>query len=270
MRNLLLATTALVAIATGPVLAADMAIKAVPPVPFTAAASGFYWGVGTYGGVAQSSVSGTNLFATSLVSSNLTADGGGVDVVLGYQHGSTAMLGFGNWWRVQGDIAYQNIQGGISVPGDSASVASRWAADQEFDIGADAVTYIMSAITPNGGINFPTFTPANLIPANIQVGIPKEYFAATVKEFGLTGTFASARGVTVAIAPGIKTGFIFPTLGTDGKPNGGGLDVWAGINWATKGLTMNNVFAAGAPITVGPAAEMGTMYSAGVTFLRGI
>ncbi len=271
MRKLLLATTALVAIAAGPALAADMAVKApvVPPVPFTDAFSSLYWGIGTYAGVAQSSVSGTNLFATSLVSSNLTADGAGVSVVGGYQHGSTAKLGFGNWWRVQAAADYQNIQGGIQVPGNSASIASRWAAEQEFDIGADVVTYIMSALGPNAAINFPTFTPQ--LPQNIQVGVPKQYFGVLVREFGLEGNFGAAHGVRVAVAPGIKTGFLFPTLGADGKSNGGGIDLWASVTWAAKGATLNNVFAAnGTPLTVGAGDMMGTTYMTGITVLRGL
>ena len=272
MRKLLIASAVLAAIAAGPAFAADMAVKApvVPPVPFTAAALGMYWGVNAYAGVAQSNVSGQNLFATSLVSGNLTADGGGVGLVLGYQHGSTATLGFGNWWRIQADADYQNIQGGVTVPGNSASVASRWSATQEVDVGADVVTYIMSALGPNAVINFPTFTPANLIPAGVQVGIPKEYFGGFVREFGLNGQFGQATGVDVGVAPGIKTGFLFPTLGANGQPNGGGVDVWASVSWATKGLTLNNAFAAnGTPLTTGAGAMMGTTYMTGVSILRG-
>jgi hypothetical protein len=267
MRKFLLASASLITLAL-PAMAADMPVKAVPPVPFTVAASGFYWGVGTYAGVAQSNVSGNNLFATSLVSGNLTADGGGVDLIAGYQHGSTALLGFGNWWRIQADADYQNIQGGISVPGNSAGVASRWAATQEFDVGADVVSYIMSALGPAATINFPTFTPQ--LPANIQVGVPKQYFGAIIREFGMSGNFGAAHGVTVGIAPGIKTGFLFPTMGPDGKTNGGGIDLWASVSWATKGLTLNNVFAAnGAPLTTGPGALMGTTYLTGISILRG-
>jgi hypothetical protein len=213
-------------------------------------------------------VSGNNLFVTSLVSSNLTADGAGVDVVLGYQHGSTAKLGFGNWWRIQADADYQNIAGGISVPGNSASVASRWAVEQEFDVGADLVTYIMSALGPNATINFPTFTPQ--LPANIQVGVPKQYFGAILREHGLDGNFGAAHGVSVGIAPGIKSGFLFPTLGANGLPNGGAIDLWASVSWDTKGATLNNVFAAsGTPLTTGAGAMMGTTYLTGITVLRG-
>ena len=264
LASFLLATTML----AGPALAADMAVKAPPPVPFTAAYSSFYWGVGTYAGVAQSNVSGTNLFLTSLATSNLTADGAGVSGVLGYQHGSTAQLGFGNWWRLQGDVSYQNIAGGVAVAGNSAGVASRWAATQEFDVGADVVSYIMSALGPNATINFPTFTPQ--LPANVVVGVPKQYFGGFVREFGMNGNFGAAHGVSVGIAPGVKTGFLFPTMGADGKTNGGGIDLWASASWATKGATLNNVFAAnGTPLTTGAGALMGTTYLTGITVLRG-
>ena len=269
MRKLFTILGGLALLSSTAAMAADMAVKAVPPVAFTATASGFYWGVGTYAGVAQSSVSGTNLFATSLVSSNLTADGAGVCGVLGYQHGSTALIGFGNWWRLQGDGCYQNIEGGISVAGNSASIASRWSSEQEFDVGADVVTYIMSALGQNATINFPTFTPQ--LPANIQVGIPKQYFGAIVREFGIDGNFGAAHGVRVGVAPGIKSGFLFPTLGADGKTNGGGIDLWASVSWANKGATLNNVFAAsGTPLTTGAGALMGTTYLTGVTILRGL
>lgn len=267
MRKFLLATAAILGL-TVSANAADMPVKAAPaPIAFTDINS-FYWGVGTYAGVAQSNVSGTNLFVTSLVSSNLTADGAGVDVVLGYQHGSTARVGFGQWSRCQIDGEYQNISGGISVPGNSASVASRWAATQECDIGADVVTYIMSALGPNATVNFPTFTPQ--LPASVQVGVPKQYFGVFAREFGINGNFGAAHGVTVGIAPGIKTGFLFPTIGTDGKPNGGGIDLWASVSWATKGVTLNNVLAAnGAPLTTSAGAQMGTTYLTGITVLRG-
>jgi hypothetical protein len=268
MRKFILAA-ALAAFAV-PALAADMAAKAPPiqPVPFTAGASGFFWGIGSYAGVAQSSVSGTNLFVTGLTSSNLTASGGGVSFSLGYLHGSTATLGFGNWWRLQNEVAYQNIAGGFSVPGNSASVASRWSDTVEFDIGADVVSYIMSALQSQATINFPTFTP--MLPANIQAGIPKQYFGVIGRGFGIDGNFGAAHGVSVGFAPGIKTGFLYPTLGANGLPNGGGIDLWASVSWATKGNTLNNVFASGgAPLTISAAEQMGTTYLTGITIARG-
>ena len=55
-----------------------------------------------------------------------------------------------------------------------------------------------------------------------------------------------------------------------GKTNGGGVDLWASVSWATKGATLNNVFAAnGTPLTTGAGALMGTTYLTGITVLRG-
>jgi len=244
-------------------MAADMPVKAPLISPFINYGSGWYWGVGTYAGVAQSSVSGNQLLATGLVSGNLEAAGGGVDVAIGYMKGSTANLGFGNWYRFEAEAAYQNIQGGVSVPGDSASVKSHWALTQEFDIGADVLAAIMARVG-NIGLTIPAFQPA--LPANVAVAaMPKQYFGVVLREFQMSGDFGKANGQTWGIAPGIKSGFIYRTVDSNGNPNGGGIDLWASVSWAAKGKTFSNVFAAnGAPITIGPGANMGTTYLAGI------
>ncbi len=265
-KHLLIAASLLASALSGPALAADMAVKAPPANPFiNPSASGWYWLVGTYAGVAQSNVSGNNLLVTSLVSSNLTADGAGVDVGIGYIHGDTTKLGIGNWWRVEFEGSYQNIQGGISVPGSSAGVASRWSATQEFDVGADVVSMIQSVLGSNA-IAFPTFAPASLLPANLAVATtPKQYFGVVLREFGIDGQFGQASGASVGVAPGIKSGFLYQALGADGKPNGTAVDIWASVTWAVKGFTLNNVLAAnGAPLSVNGGYSMGSTYLAGV------
>ena len=262
MRKFLLASAALIALAL-PASAADMAVKAAPVSPFVNYGSGWYWGVGTYAGVAQSSVSGTT-FVGSQLSGNLTAAGAGIDVAFGYMHGNTSTLGFGNWYRLEAEAGWQNIQGGVSVPGQSASVRSTWSATQEADIGADVMAAIMARVG-NLGLTIPTWQPP--LPSNLvgQVSnTPKQYFGVVIREHQLSGTFAQAGGEFVAIAPGIKSGFIYQTVDSTGKPNGGGVDLWASISWDTKGLTMNNVFGAGGPIVLGPGAKMGTTYLAGI------
>lgn len=237
--------------------AADMAVKAPPLSPF-AGGSGIYWGIGTYGGVAQSNVSGSGILATSLVSSNVTASGGGIDAALGYINGNTSQLGFANWYRFEAEGSYQNISGGVG----SGSVASRWGATQEFDVGADVLAYLTSVL--GSGINWPTLTPPAL-PANVTVGVPKQYIGAIVREFGLDGTIGNAHGVTVGIAPGVKTGFLYPTVDKTGKPNGGAIDLWASVTWNTRGATIGNVFAAnGTPLVFNAGVNQGTTYLVGI------
>lgn len=262
MRKFLLASASLLALVTT-ASAADMATKAPPiGVPFTSG-SGFYWGLGTYAGVAATDMNGTGLLVTNLVSNNVSASGAGVDGALGYINGNTALVGFGNWYRFQGTVSYQNIQGAVG----GNSVVSRWAATQEYDVNADILAFITSAV--GSGINWPTLTPPAL-PANIQVGIPKQYIGVVAREFGETGQVGAAHGVNVGIAPGVTTGFLYPTLGKDGRPNGGAIDLWASVTWATRGATLGNVFAAnGAPLTTSAGAEMGTTYLTGITVLRG-
>src|SRR5215472_722385 len=103
MRKFLLAGVSLLVLASS-ASAADMALKA-PALPVFSGGSGFYWGIGTYGGVASSSVNGSGLLVTNLVSNNLNAAGGGVDGALGYINGNTSTVGFGNWYRLEAEVA---------------------------------------------------------------------------------------------------------------------------------------------------------------------
>lgn len=248
--------------AVAPAAAADMALKAAP-VPLFSGGSGFYGGVGTEVGVAASNVSnGAFPSPFSLVTTNMNATGGAVDVAFGYIHGNTANPGFFNWYRLQATGAYQNI----TATNGPVSVASRWSASQEFDVGADLLTYITSVVG-NLGVNWPTINISGALPANIatQVGVPKQYFGFKVIEYGINGNVGSASGTTVAIAPGLATGLLYPTIDGTGKPNGGAIDVWASITWNDKGATIGNLFAAnGAPIAFNASAIQSTSFFAGV------
>jgi hypothetical protein len=246
-------------------LAADMPVKAPPVVsPFINwTGSGLFWELGTYAGVAQSRVNGSSLLLPSLVSSNVVASGGGVEAGGGYIHGNTNTLGFGNWYMIEAKGAYQNIQGGVQVPGGDAGFFSRWSATQDACVGADLITAIGSVIG-NLGINWPTWSPS--LPANVQVGIPKQCFGAEVREFGLGGQFGGATGTSVGVAPGLITQFIYPTLGSNGLPNGGAVKVWASVDWNTKGFTFTNVFGKTGPVGVTTGVSEGTTYLAGIDF----
>jgi len=272
MRNFLLACTALTAIAVGPVFAADMAVKAPPSAsPFnTYAGSGFYWGVGTTSGVDQANVSGNNVFATSLVTSNLDAAGQSVDVEVGYIWGNASIAGVAQWARVYLSGSYQNISGGVSVGATptsgaaSLSIASRWSSMQGLDVGADLVTMLLQK---TGLTNpFPTFTPQ--LPSNVAVAMtPREYFGAFVTEFGISGNFGMASGQTVGVAPGVRTGYLWQTVDATGRPNGGALDLGVAVDWPTKGATFNNVFAgSGAPLTLNAGENVGTQYKAYIRY----
>jgi hypothetical protein len=239
--------------------AADLGLTKAPPAPLFAGGAGFYWGIGTYGGVASSSLNGSGLLVTNLVSNNVEAAGGGLDGAIGYINGNTSTIGFGNWYRLEAEGSYQNIQGAIG----GNSVASRWAATQEADVGADVLAFFTSILP--GAINWPTLTPPNLPASNIAVGVPKQYVGVEVREFGIDGSIGGKNGTSIGIAPGVKTGFIYPTLGANGKPNGGAIDLWASVTWNTRGATIGNVFAAnGQPLTFNAGTNMGTTYLVGI------
>jgi hypothetical protein len=269
MRNLLLSSVALIALVL-PAAAADMPLKAAPSPFLTYSGSGFYWGIGTTSGVDQANVSGNNLFATSLVSSNLDATGQSIDAEVGYIWGNASIAGVAQWARVYASGSYQNISGGVSVgatptTGAAAlSVSSRWSSMQGLDVGADLVSMLL---TKTGLSNpFPTFTPQ--LPSNVAVAVtPREYFGAFVTEFGISGNFGAATGQTVGVAPGIRTGYLWQTVDATGKPNGGALDLGVAVDWPTKGVSFSNAFATnGAPLTLNSGAQIGTQYKAYIRY----
>ena len=161
-----------------PAHAADMAVKAPPSGPV----SGWYVGIGSTAAVAQSNVSGTNVFASSLATGSLTAAGGSIDVAIGYITGK---------YKVEFDGSWQNIQGSTSVAATpttsaaSAWVASRWSASQEVGVNFNLLQTIAAVIPSLSGIAFPSFTP--VIPNNIAVlnaASPVQYVSVGLREFG--------------------------------------------------------------------------------------
>jgi hypothetical protein len=259
MRILRIAALLAAAAFTPAAFAADMPVKAtVPPVPYVSGS--WFVGILTEADVAQSSVSGTNAFATSLASGNLTATGGSVGGEVGYI-GNGAI----GWYRFKLTGEWANISGTNTVGSTattsaaSASIASRWSATQEADIGIEWLQRVLAALPTLTNANlFPTLTP---ITPTIPVGTPRQYIGVGLKEAGLTGTFGAAQGTSVGVYPMVTGGFIWPTLGTDGKPNGGAIDASAGIAFPVKGFTIGNAFATnGAPLTFGAGANLGTQY----------
>jgi hypothetical protein len=267
MRKLLLLTTALVALA-GAAHAADQnpPLKAPPSNEFTSwNNSGWYYGLGGYAGEQQASVNGSSLLIPSLISSNINASGGGVEVVVGHISGNTNVLGFGNWTLWELKVAYQNIQGANQVSGGSSGFTSRWSATQDVCVGADVFAAIASVVGNLGIGAWPTWAPS--LPSAVQVGVPKQCLGVEIREFGLGGQFGGATGTSFGIAPGPITQWIYPTLGTNGRPNGGAVKAWASVDWNTKGFTFDNLFGKTGPVGVTPGVGRGTGYFGGVQIL---
>jgi hypothetical protein len=269
MKKYLLLTTALAALAA-PAYAADMPVKAAPTPFLTVNGSGWYWGVGTTSAVDQANVN-NNVFATSLVSNNLVAAGQSIDLEGGYIWGNASIAGIAQWARVYVSGSFQNISGGVSVAATpttgaaSFGVASRWSSMQGVDVGADLVSMLLTRL---GIANpFPAFTPQ--LPSNVAVAVtPREYFGAFVTEFGISGTgLATNAGTSVGVAPGVRTGYLWQTIDSTGKPNGGALDLGVAVDWPTRGVTFSNLFATnGAPLTLNASANIGTQYKAYIRY----
>jgi len=256
MRKLLLVGMALAALGVT-AHAADLRLATKAPTnPFiTANGSGWYVGVNTEASIAPSSVSGTSF--PSLNVGTFTAAGAAIGGDVGYIWGNCIA---NTWCQVEVDADYQNISGGI--PG--ASAHSLWNVSEEFDVGAQILQTAIAALPSlNGNNPFPIFNPTGLLPANIAVAAaPQQYIGAKAEQFQIDGTFGSAAGETVGIAWGLDTGYRWQTLNASGKPNGGSLNIQGSVLWPSKGVTLNNVFAAGgAPITIGSAVQETALYT---------
>lgn len=259
MRKFLLSAFMLAASYTVvPALAADLAMKAQQPF-LIYNGSGAYWGFGTSSRLADSSVNGNTLLA-NLASSNVMAAGQTVDLEAGYVWGNASLGGFASWYRVYAEGSYQNVAGGVTTPSSTASVVSRWSAQEGFDVNADLVQYVLSAF--NWQNPFPggfSLRP----PANVAVAaVPHQYVGAFLVEQGLGGNFGEATGTSWALAGGVRTGWLWQTLNKDGKPNGMAFDMGGQVAWMPRGITFSNVLAAnGAALVANPSVSMGTTYS---------
>ena len=248
-----------------PALAADLPVpyKAQPLVsPFSiVGGNGFFVGAGTSAAVAQSNVSG-NVINIPGVGGATNAAGGTIGGDAGYIWGRCgSILG---WCQVEVDIKYMNITGNTAV----GSINYRWGVTEEFDVGIDAIQTVLSALPSIPNI-FPILAnPSGALPANIAVGTPLGYVGAKVGEFNINGNVGQASGQTWVVTPGVTTGFRWPVLGSNGKPNGGSLKVYGDVLFANKGVTLSNVFGtAGGPMLVQNAnASLNTMYVVGLNY----
>lgn len=265
MRRLLIAAAVAAAIAT-PALAADVTppnlMKGGPSSPFlTTAGAGPFFGVGTSAAIASSNVSGNVISVPGLSGGDVSAAGGTIDVDVGYIWGRCIL---NTWCQVEVDGKYTNIVGDTAV----GSISNRWGVTQELDVGADVIQTVLSAF-PNFKNPWPTLVdPTSLLPANVAVAnTPRGYIGVKNGDYLIGGNVGRSGGQTWVDAPGLTTGFRWQTLGSNGKPNGGSLKVFADVMWATKGLTLSNVFGAGgAPIITNANADLKTMYVAGVHY----
>lgn len=265
MKRYLLATAAFAC--TSAAFAADMPIKA-PAQPFvTGTGSGWYCGVGTQAGVAQANVGGNSLLATSLIGGKLNAAGGGVGGGCGW---ITNRGPLGSWMQYEGDGFYTNI----TAANGPVSVASRWSATQEVDIGISAFSAIQNAFQALGGIGsanlpFPSFSPT--LPSGIAVATtPRQYVGFKMQESGISGNFAAAGGVKASWAPGLTTGWRWQTLDAAGKPNGGSLKLYGDVFWPQRGVTFNNILGTSGTPVIGGAANFTTQYWLGVKYDFGV
>jgi hypothetical protein len=240
------------------------AVKANPFI--TASASGWYLGVNSIAGVAASSVSGTNILGLS--ATNFTADGAALGGDFGYIWGKCFLS---SWCQVEAGADWQNISGGSG----SGSVQSTWSVYGEFDIGVQALQTLIANAPWLNQLNtaFPTLAnPSSLLPAAVRVATtPQQYLGVKIEAYQLSGTFGGATGETVAGAYGLDSGWRWQTLGTNGQPNGGSLNMQGFVLWPGKGVTLSDVFGSGGrPMISNANAAQSTIFGAKLQYDLGI
>ena len=261
MRKFLLASAAILLL-VAQAHAADLGVA--PLVKARAVNSpvtgGWYWGLGTSASVANSNVSGT-----AIVPSNLTADGGTIDGEFGWV--GTVQ---NTWVRFAVTGSYENITGGVAQnTGASASWENRWAVTERADVNMEIIQTAVSLTGINLG-TFPTIAnPAAALPTGVHAGTPIEYLGFILREEPINGTVGSVAGQTWLIAPGVETGWLWPLLNSAGQQNGTALDVFAQVDFPTRGAQVSGLFAngGGAPVLQTGNINIGTEYRAGIHLL---
>lgn len=235
MKRILIATVALAALCA-PAKAADMPLKAPPPIGLWDT-GGWYVSINTGAEVASAGASGSGTFVGSFAAGNLQAAGGVVGAGIGFMHGNPA-----SWKGGECDVYYRNIAAGVqTLSGAAAGVASRWEGSCGVRLGFDPsmITEALGGLGL-GGFSFPTFP--TVPPPGVRVGPTTRTFVevgGTVT--GVSGDFGVAGGATVAWGPYFKVGTLFqPINAITGKPSGGVFEVALRAALYDKGFEATN------------------------------
>jgi hypothetical protein len=223
MRKFILAAIASALFAV-PAFAADMALKAAPPVPgYPYAASGFYFGVGASTSAASATVANTGVFSA----------GAGFDGIVGFQ-----WKGDLDFVALELDATYTNLGAATACAtvGGATSCAAgyQWEIDPRVKFGFPIQT--LQSILPNLANLFPglpqlpsTFVPANQHPY-LFAGVPikdvsasyglmngKEWLVQGEAGIGILSQYTN--GTAVDISAGCALGNAGFTFGPAGLAN---------------------------------------------------
>lgn len=181
MRRLLLLTAALVVIAA-PAYAADMAVKATPPLtsayPYSTA--GLYWGVTTF-----ASQTAVNVNAPGANAGQATIDGGSIGVLGGYSMPINGGAGFAAF---EASVSAQNINGSTQQAAGSLALKGPYRVEGVAKIGMPCSNIL--SYFPSLGITLPTLpgVPAGLTATNCHAyvggGAAGEDISATLNMNG--------------------------------------------------------------------------------------
>ncbi len=240
MRRSMLTLTA--ALMSTTAMAADFPVKArvvAPGYPYLG--SGFYFGIGTEGVVANATAAapgaGTNLYAA----------GADLNAAIGYQ-GSIG--GGSNWYAAELKLAYQNLGGSqLCGVGSVCTVASKFDVEERFLIGFPVAAVL--ALLPSWGSIFPAL-PAQ--PPGVVTSASHPYLGLGLHESPVVGTVAMPGATMSATAWQVQPAVI---VGMKNQWTAGlVVDTWAEYSFANTSFSLGG----------GAAANQGSTARVGLSF----
>lgn len=229
-----------------PSSAADMPTKAPKPsVLQTYAGSGFYFGIGTFGEVDRTKITGP---AGQAFSADIA--GGALSGTVGY------MWGNGTSWRaVDVSAEWFNI-GGSNVQGNlvPASVNTQWGFTERFLLGGPLASVLN--LLPNLSTIFPAL-PTPTVPVT---GTIHPYIFAALHEKDISASYLLATGKVWRVQGGLGVGAKQQLGNVQGNPQASQVtvDYWAEYLIPSSGITLGPI-AGGIPANanVGGGARVG-------------
>lgn len=223
-----------------PALGADLPVKAAKPrVLVTYAGSGFYFGLGTFGEVSRTAITGPQGTALSADISGAALSG-----TVGY------MWGDGTTWKaVEVSAEYFNI-GGSSVEGSliPASTSAQFGFTQRFLLGGPLASVLN--LLPNVSSVFPVL-PTPTVPV---VGTVHPYIFAAAHEKDISASYLEATGKVWKVQAGLGVG-AKQQLGAQPSVT---VDYWAEYLIPTTAVTIGSVSGGGtAAASTGGGARVG-------------
>lgn len=214
MRNLLLLTTALVALAA-PAYAADMPVKALRPLgPYPVTGCGAYYGIDALG--SASTVKNAPVGDTVIAGD------------IGGSFGYTCATSPSSFWFIEVLADFQNLNGtqnGLAMTGPIHI-------EERAGFGGP-LNAMLPSLFPN--LNLPAVPSLPILPAGVTQGPANGYIYVAINEDDISAKFGNAANRQWIITPEAGVGML------SRLSNNVVADVWAGFKFESQAICVGNV-----------------------------